>query len=367
MYTSLTAIAIATCAMFVILSVFSGLESFNIKLFSDVNPDLRILPATGKTLPDIDNLEKKLSAYSDIKAFSKVIEEKVYVVFNEKDEIAYLKGVDKNFLKVVKIDTCFQAGKFPNISSDNQAAFGNALAYRLGVPINKGSLSLYMPKPGKKLISNTDDAFEKAGVYMTGVFALNDQYENYIFVPIQVSQKLLNLPPNSAFSIELKVKDNVKSLQNKLKRDLGKKYIILNRQEQDASFLKMMKVEQLFIYLIFILVIIIATFNLAGAIIIIILDKKNQSKTLIALGYTISKLKKLFLTIGIIITLFGVMLGILLGTLLTWLQANFALVKANPFMPFPVKFDFYNYLIVLITVLFIGFFVSFLSSRKLNF
>ena len=224
-----------------------------------------------------------------------------------------------------------------------------------------------MPKPGKKLISNTDDAFEKAGVYMTGGFALNDQYENYIFVPIQVSQKLLNLPPNSAFSIELKVKDNVKSLQNKLKRDLGKKYIILNRQEQDASFLKMMKVEQLFIYLIFILVIIIATFNLAGAIIIIILDKKNQSKTLIALGYTISKLKKLFLTIGIIITLFGVMLGILLGTLLTWLQANFALVKANPFMPFPVKFDFYNYLIVLITVLFIGFFVSFLSSRKLNF
>ncbi|CVK16634.1 lipoprotein-releasing system permease protein [Apibacter mensalis] len=368
MYTSLTAIAIATCAMFVILSVFSGLESFNIKLFSDVNPDLRILPATGKTLPDIDKVVKKVSSHSEVKAFTKVIEEKVYVLFYEKDEIAYLKGVDENFLKVVKIDTCFQAGKFPNISSDNEAAFGNALAYRLGVPIDKEYYaSLYMPKPGKKLISNTDDAFEKAYVHMTGVFALNDQYENYIFVPIQVSQKLLNLPSNSAFSIELKVKNNVKSLQKQLKKELGNQYIILNRQEQDASFLKMMKVEQLFIYLMFILVIIIASFNLAGAIIIIILDKKYQSKSLLALGYSISGLKKLFFNIGIIITIFGVVIGIILGTILTWLQSKFGLVMANPFMPFPVKFDLDNYLIVLFTVLFIGFFVSFFSSRKLNF
>ncbi|MXO33598.1 FtsX-like permease family protein [Apibacter sp. B3889] len=368
MYTSLTAIAIATCAMFVILSVFSGLESFNIKLFSDVNPDLRVLPATGKTLPDVERVEKILSSHSEVKAFTKVIEEKVYVLFYEKDEIAYLKGVDENFLKVVKIDTCFQAGKFPNTSSDNEAAFGNALAYRLGVPIDKEYYaSLYMPKPGKKLISNTDDAFKKATVHMTGVFALNDQYENYIFVPIQLSRNLLNLPPNSAFSIELKVKNNVKSLQKQLKDELGKNYIIQNRQEQDASFLKMMKVEQLFIYLIFILVIIIASFNLAGAIIIIILDKKYQSKSLIALGYSISGLKKLFFTIGIIITMFGVVIGIVLGTFLTWLQSNFGLVMANPFMPFPVKFDLTNYLIVLITVLFIGFSVSFLSSRKLNF
>jgi lipoprotein-releasing system permease protein len=369
MYTSLVAIAIATCAMFVILSVFSGLESFNIKLFSDINPDLKILPVSGKTLPDMDKVNKTLSAHEDIEAYTKVIEEKVYVVFDEKDEIAYLKGVDENFLKVVKIDTCFQAGKFPNTSANDEAAFGNALAYRLGIPIDKESLtSLYMPKPGKGLLTNTDDAFEKAQVHMTGVFALNDQYENYIFVPFQVSQKLLNLPSHSAFSIELKAKGkNVTGLQRQLEEELGPQYKILNRQEQDASFLKMMKVEQLFIYLIFILVISIASFNLAGAIIIIILDKKNQSKSLMSLGYTIRGLKRLFFTIGVIITVFGVLLGIILGTVLTWLQADFALVMANPFMPFPVKFDLYNYIIVLSTVLFIGIVVSFLSSRKLNF
>jgi lipoprotein-releasing system permease protein len=290
-------------------------------------------------------------------------------LFDEKDEIAYLKGVDANFLKVTKIDTCFQAGKFPDISTNEEAAFGNALAYRLGIPIDKESFaSLYMPKPGKGLLTNTDDAFEKTLVNMTGVFALNDQYENYIFVPIQISRVLLNLPSNSAFSIEVKARNkNITLLQTQLEKELGEQYRILNRQEQDASFLKMMKVEQLFIYLIFILVIIIASFNLAGAIVIIILEKKNQSKSLISLGYSIKGLKRLFFTVGIIITVFGVLSGIILGTLLTWLQADFALVMANTFMPFPVKFDGYNYIIVLSTVLFIGILISFISSRKLNF
>jgi lipoprotein-releasing system permease protein len=355
--------------MFVILSVFSGLESFNIKLFSDINPDLKILPVSGKTLSDVNRVEKILSSHKDVEAYTKVIEEKVYVLFDEKDEIAFLKGVDENFLKVVKIDTCFQAGKFPDISTNDEAAFGNALAYRLGIPVDEEFFtSLYMPKPGKGLLTNTDDAFEKAQVHMTGVFALNDQYENYIFVPINVSRTLLNLPSNSAFSIEVKAKGkNVTFLQTQLKELLGEQYRVLNRQEQDASFLKMMKIEQLFIYLIFILVVIIASFNLAGAVIIIILDKKNQSKSLLSLGYSIRGLKRLFFTIGVIITVFGVLLGIILGVVLTWLQANFSLVMANSFMPFPVKFDVYNYVIVLSTVLFIGFLVSFLSSRKLNF
>ncbi|WP_228427635.1 ABC transporter permease [Apibacter raozihei] len=368
MYTSLIAISIATCAMFVILSVFSGLESFNIRLFSDVNPDLKILPASGKLLNNIQKIEAVLKSEKDIQTFTKVIQEKVYVLYNDKDEIAYLKGVDSNFLNVVKIDTCFQAGKFPDPLREDEAAFGTALAYRLGMPIdNEAYSSLYMPKPGRGVLT-IDNAFEKTQVHMTGIFALNDQYENYIFVPIQVSQKLLNLPPESAFSIEIKTKTrDVKSIQSRLKSELGNQYQVLTRQEQDASFLKMMKVEQLFIYLIFILVIIIASFNMAGAIIIIILDKKHQSKSLISLGYSRKGLKKLFFTIGIIITVSGVLLGIILGTVLTWLQADYSLVMANSFMPFPVKFDSYNYLIVISTVLFIGLLVSFLSSRKLTF
>lgn len=372
MYTSLFAIAIATCAMFVILSVFSGLESFNIKLFSDINPDLKILPVSGKTLPNLNKVEKVLSANKNIYAYTKVIEEKVYVMYDDKDEIAFLKGIDENFLKVVKIDTCFQVGKFPSVSKktafSKEAAFGNALAYHLGIPLDSTSLvALYMPKPGKGLLT-IDNAFEKSNVYMKGVFALNDQYENYIFVPISTAQRLLNLPLESAFSIEIKLKNkHVISTQSQLKSELGKQYQVLTRQEQDASFLKMMKVEQLFIYMIFILVIIIASFNLAGAIIIIILDKKNQSKSLISLGYSIKGLKILFFTIGVIITISGVILGIILGTILIWLQARFGLVMANSFMPFPIKFSIYNYFMVLGTVLFIGVLISFLSSRKLNF
>lgn len=369
MYASLTAIAIATCAMFVILSVFSGLERFNIKIFSEINPDLKITPTEGKVLKNVPTIEKVLKENSDIQAFSRVIEEKVYVLYDDKDEIAYLKGVGNNFLKVAKIDTCFQAGSFPGFKDNRHVALGNALAYRLGLPINEEDYALlYMPKPGKGLITSTDEAFEKREVYMSGVFAINDQYENYIFAPIGLSESLLNLPANSAFSFEIKLKnkENLKSVQKDIIQKLGKEYQVLTRQQQDASFLKMMKVEQLFIYLIFILVICIASFNLAGAVIIIILDKKSQTKALYSLGYSTSDLQKLFHVVGFIIVSFGVFLGILLGSIITWGQKSFGIVMANAFMPFPVEFDPMNYLIVILTVMIIGLLVSFISSRKVR-
>jgi lipoprotein-releasing system permease protein len=370
MYASIIAIAFVTCAMFVILSIFSGLEKFNIRLLSDVNPDLKISASEGKTLPNLANVEKILRSQTETQSYSKVIEEKVYVIFDKKDEIAYLKGVDENFLNVVKIDTCFQAGKFPHFSSDDQAAFGTALAYRLGLAIDSTIYcSLYMPKPGKGLITSRDEAFTKTEVTMTGVFSLNEQYESYVFVPIQISQKLLNLPTESAFTIEVKLKNRneANAVQKTLQTKLGSKYQVLTRQQQDASFLKMMKVEQLFIYLIFILFIIISSFNLAGAIIIIIIDKKLQNMSLLSLGYSLKKLKNLFFTVGLIISVSGIFIGILMGAFLTQMQESYGWVMANAIMPFPVEFNVSNYIIVVAPVLIISVLVSYISSRRLNF
>lgn len=362
------AITIATTALFIILSVFSGLEKMNIRLFTNVNPDLKISPVKGKTLQDLDNITRILSENQHIESFSRVIEEKVSVEFDGKQDIAYIKGIDTNYKNVVKIDTAVVYGDYLDFKNPYNILVSDGIARRIQLFIDhQHSARLRMPKPGTGLIKNEEEAFNSVVAMPEGVFVINDQYDKYIFSPIELTQILLNLPENSAYGIEIKLKPNVnpETIKPLLKKELGKNIKVETRKDLDATFIKVMNVENLIIYLIFTLVIIIATFNLAGAIIIIIIDKKEQIKTIWSFGMPLNNIKQIFFQTGFLITLFSVTFGLIQGSVIGLLQNTFHLVMANPYVPFPFEFTITNYLIVAATVLLIGGSVSYLVSRKL--
>ncbi len=362
------AITIATCSLFIILSVFSGLEKMNIQFFTNVNPDLKISAAKGKLIPDIDNITHKLNNHNQIVSYAKVIEEKVSIEFGDKQDIAYLKGIDSNYDKVVRIDTTLVAGNYFSFSSPYELISSDGVARRLQMYVDQqNSARLRMPKPGTGLISSEHEAFNSAVASPVGVASINEQYDKYIFSPIGLAQILLQLPENAAYSIEVKLKPNVslQNMKNILQKDLGDSIIVQTRQDLDATFLKVMNVENLIIYLIFTLVIIIASFNLAGAIIIIIIDKKVQIKTMWGFGMPRFQIKRIFFQTGLLITFFSILFGLILGVIIGFLQIKFSLVMANAFVPFPFEFTFLNFLAVILTVLFIGGGVSYLVSRKL--
>lgn len=362
------AITIATCSLFIILSVFSGLEKMNIQFFSNVNPDLKISPAKGKLIPDLNNIIQNLKSNPEIVAYSQVIEEKVSIEYEDKQDIAYIKGVDENYTNVARIDTTLVAGSYLDFKTPYQFLTSDGVARRLQMYVDmQHGARLMMPKPGTGLISSTEEAFNSVVGNSIGVVVINEQYDKYIFSPIELTQILLQLPENSAYSLEIKVKPNVsldavkESLQNKL----GNSVIVQTRQDLDATFLKVMNVENLIIYLIFTLVIIIASFNLAGAIIIIIIDKKMQIKSMWSFGMRKEQIKQIFFQTGLLITVFSILFGLTLGSIIGILQKKFSLVMANPFVAFPFEFTVANYLVVIITVLIIGGGVSYLVSRKL--
>lgn len=359
----------AVASMFIIVSVFSGLEDLNKQMIENVHSDLTISSKSGKTLKNIDKIEEVLSKNTSIKAYSKVIEEKVYINYNGVGEIGYLRGVDSVYTQVNPIDKRILIGKYPSFQFTNEALVEVGLDSRLSIPIDteENFAWLFMPKSGTGIISKEEDIFNKKPIYVTGVFTPdNEQLNNYILAPIELSQELLNLPKKTAYQIVIRLHNpnEANAVRKVLQKSLGNEnlYTIKTKEEENAAFWKMINTEKLMIYLIFTLVIFITTFNLAGAIIILQLDKRQQAKSLISLGMSKSSLRKIYFYTGLLIVLFGIIMGLFIGTLLTVVQINTGAFQTNG-MPFPVKITMENYLIVTLIALLLGVGVSWFFSR----
>nr|WP_314496775.1 ABC transporter permease [uncultured Chryseobacterium sp.] len=361
------AMTVAVAAMFVIISVFSGLEVFNQNLISNLHADLTIKSTSGKTLSNFDKIKGILKKNSEIRNFSRVIEEKVYLNYNGKGDIGYLRGVDSSYTKVNPIDSTIFFGKYPSFQYSNEVIMEHSLEMRLSIPVDtlNNFATVFMPKSGTGIINKEEDIYNKKNILVTGIFPGNDQLNNYIIAPIELSEELLNLPKNSAYQIVIKLKnpDKIDQVKKDLLASIGKGIEVKTKQEENAAFWKMINTEKLFIYLIFALVIFITTFNLAGAIIILQLDKKQQAKSLISLGFPLSHLRRTYFYTGILIVVLGVISGLILGTALCFFQLKTEFFKAVETLPFPVKIVAENYLIVAATASLFGISISWFFSK----
>ena len=367
-----TAMTIAVMAMFIVISIFSGLEELNKELISNIHADLTIKSKEGKLLKNPEEIISVLEKEPEVKAFSKIIEEKVYLNYNENGEIAYLKGVDSVYTQINPIQKSIIYGEYPSFQYQNEVVVEGLLNNRLAIPIggddDNTTATIFIPKAGEGLINKEEDIFNKEAIFVTGIFSENEQLNNYIIAPIELTQRLLNLPKNSAYQIAIKLNnpEQADAVKRTLLKNLADDSIYINTQmEENEAFWKMINTEKLIIYLIFILVIFITTFNLAGAIIILQLDKKQQAKSLISLGFTFSQLRKTYFYTGTLIVCLGVFFGLILGTLVCILQIQTGFFKASVGLdlPFPVKITLYNYLIVISSAFFFGLMVSWIFSK----
>ncbi len=363
------AMMVAVTAMFIIISVFSGLEDLNRDLIANLHADITVKSNEGKTLPDIDKATKILSENTEIAHYSKVIEERVYINFRENGDIANLRGVDSAYIFVNPIDKNIFYGSYPSFKYSNEVLLENKLDNRLAIPVGESSdfASLMMPKSGTGIISKEEDIFNKREIFVSGVFPGNDQLDNTVISPIELTRELLDLPKKSAYTIVIKLKnpDLTDTVKNQLQEKLGTKYLVTTKAEENAAFWKMINTEKLFIYLIFSLVIFITTFNLAGAIIILQLDKKEQAKSLISLGMNLKSLRNIYFYTGLLIVFFGIVSGLVLGTAISYFQITTGLFKAGAGteLAFPVRIRLINYFVVGATAAVFGFLVSWIFSK----
>ena len=363
------ALGFVTASLFIIMSVFSGLESVNLQFYSNINPDISISPQQGKTIVLDDELEEKIAqieSISSVQTISKVIEERAFIRYDNKNHIVSLKGVDENFNQIFRLDTLVRIGNPLDVKFQDEIVIGTGVSSRLSLFTDLNlPVQLYVPKPGTGIISSEEDAVNQVYAFSSGIFFINDKYVNHVFSNIKLAQELLNYQSNQFSSFEIKAPNqNLNSLKTQIQEILGDEYSVKTRQEIDAAFLKMMNTENLIIYLICILILIIASFNLAGSIAILILDKAPESWTLHSMGFNNLSLRKTYFFTGLLISIYALIFGLLIGTLIAWLQLEYSLVMVSLHVAFPVVFTLENYLITIGSVLGIGLLVSWFVSRN---
>lgn len=363
-------IIVVSMLMFVILSVFSGLKDFSLSFSNDFDPDLKATSKTGKYFSISLEQEKAIQAIDGISNYSKVVEERVLFMFDGKEIVTYLKGVDGNFQKTNKVVKTLYQGEWLDLNS-TQVVVGYGIAQKLSLGLfdYNHPFEVFVPRPGKGTIETPEEAFNKTNLAPVGIYAINEDLDSkYVFADLGLSQNLLELKPNQISGLELGLsnKADETNVSEKIIKLFDNKIIVKNRAQLNDSLYKMLNTENIAIYLIFTLVIIISLFTLFGALIMMIIEKKHNLKTLFNLGVEIKDLRKIFLFQGVLLSTFGGIIGLILGTIIVMIQQHFQWVMITPTLAYPVAFLVQNILIVFTTIVSLGVLASWIASSSMN-
>jgi len=363
-------IIVGTLALFVVLSVFSGLREFSLSFSNDFDPDLKIIPSTGKTLVLTNQQNKEISEIDEISDFSKIIEERVLFFFDGKEQVAYLKGVDKSFIKTNVVSNKLFNGKWlTEKTAEVVIGYGVSEKLSLGLFDFNNPFEVYVPRKGKGVIESEAEAFNKAVLFPVGIYAISEELDSkYVFCDLELAQQLLEFKKEefSAIEIKLKLGSDENLVAEKLKKCFGKSAKIKTRAELNDTLYKMLNTENVAVYLIFTLVIIIALFNLIGALIMMILDKKYNLKTMLSLGAEIKNIKRIFLLQGVLMCVVGGIIGLFLGIIIVLLQQKFKLIMITQNLAYPVVFSVKNVAVVMLTIMILGFLASYIASSRVS-
>ena len=361
-------IVIGTAALFIVLSGFSGLKNFSLEFTSFSDPDLKIVPTTTKTIQFSAAQKQALTALSSVDFYSEVVEERMLMSCENKHLAVTLKGVDTNYPNAT-IDSILVYGQwFDSESAQIVAGWGVTSELGFGIFDVAKVIKLYAPKPGTGQISSVKGAFTSLKVANAGIFQINETLDNsQVFTSIENAKYLLNYPPETVSAIEVYLAPSVDedTARAEIQSVFNNQVTIKNRIQLNDALYKMLNTEHVAVYLIFTLILIIALFNIIGSIIMMILDKKKNLKTLYNLGATVKELRAIFFYQGVLMTLIGGGLGLVIGVVVIWLQQQFSLLMITPSLAYPVDLQLANIGIVFATILVLGAVASRIASQRI--
>ncbi len=357
-------VVVGAAALFVVLCGFNGLRDYSLAFSSFVDPDIKVVPVKTKTFTINDSLLKNVLELNNLLSYSKTVEESVFLSTNETGDVVSAKGVS-DFFPSKTVDSILFDGEW--ISGSNQIVSGWGIANKLsyGVYDYSKGIMLYAPKPGKKQILSIDDSFSKLTVVNVGLFEINEALDfSLIYTGIKDLQNLLGYAENQISSVEIILKDRLRSEETAdlLRSKLGSEFMVKTKEQLNDTLYKMLNTEEIAVYLVFTLVLVIALFNLISSIIIMVLEKRNNLKTLYSSGATHNEIKKIFYYQGLIITLLGGATGLFFGFLLVLMQQKLSVFMITPSLAYPVSIELSTFFVVTVTILALGGVASKISS-----
>ncbi len=362
-------VALATLALVCTLSVFNGFQDMVAEFFTAFDPELKISIREGKVFDPHESRIQQVRTLPEIDIWTETLEENAMVQYKDRQAMAVIKGVEDNFEQLTSIDSLlYGTGDF--ILKDSLVDYGVLgveLISELGTGIQfVDPLQVYAPKRNVRVnIANPTAAFNRDYLFSPGVvFVVNQQkYDSrYILTSLSFARRLFNYDTEvSAIELKLKPGSNVNAVQKKMESLLGDRFVVQNRYEQQADVFRIMEIEKFISYLFLTFILAIACFNVIGSLCMLILDKREDVDTLRNLGADDRLIARIFLFEGRLISVFGALIGIVLGLLLCFLQQHFGLISLGggngSFVvdAYPVSIHFTDVVLVFVTVIAVGF------------
>lgn len=372
-WVSVTAITLVTAAMIVVMSAFNGLSNLVQSLYKGFYTDLRIIPASGKVIELTPERLQQLKNIKGIKTISLTAEEKALLKNQENQVIVTLKGVDDNYSAITNVAEKKLRGEWNLGDIDKPMLFiGYGVENALGVLADRfpGQIVVYMPGRERSFTGRLDD-FNSGEAALSGTFAVQQDFDNkYAISNIGFVKSVMGLDSNQYTAVEIGLLPGYSfaEVQSKISELLGKQYTVQTKFQQNPGLYNVMKYEKWGVYSIFLLVLIIASFNITGALTMLVLEKKKDISVLQAMGSTPADIQKIFLSQGILLALTGVTAGTLMAAFLVKMQSTFHWVKLGngSFLVnhYPVSMQAFDVLLIIGTVTVICVFAAWWPAKK---
>ncbi len=370
-WVSVTAIAVGAAALIVILSVFNGFEDLVKGLYTDFYADMRVVPAQGKKMNLDDATLYTIKSIGGVAVVSKVIEEKALLANGDYQSIIVVKGVDSVFTNTNNINKHIVRGGYDIGNAQNPSiVMGAGIENAVGADVTKGGFPLTLYTPNKGASFDAVDGMFSFNVAAKGVFAVQQEFDNkFVFTNIDFLRYMLSMTPNQVSGLEIKISGSPQKIKTAIQNAIGKNFIVETRYEQNKNLYAVMQMEKWVIYGILSLILIVAAFNMIGALTMLVLEKQKDIAVLRAMGSSAGLIQKIFITEGLVLAGVGTFIGTALGTLICVLQLKFKIITLGGGRSFiidyyPVKLMATDYVLVVATTTVIALMAAWIPAKK---
>lgn len=375
---SAVAVCVVTAALVCVLSIMNGLGSEVEKMFSRFDPDLRITASEGKSFSlDSDGLQA-VCTMDEVAVSAFTIEETALVEFDGHQIPALVKGVDTCYQALTDIDSIIVDGRYLVFDGAfERTVIGQGLAWQLGIGATfVSAIHLYAPRrTGRVNLMRPDQAFQKKTCFVAGLFAVNQvEYDDHLMlVSLPMARDLFGYAHDEATALELRLcpEADVRKTKKHIRQRLGDDFRVLDRYEQQEDFYRILRIEKWLTALLLLFIMLIAAFNLIGSLTMLMLDKRDDIRTLRNLGADDRMIRRIFTLEGWLISASGAVIGLVLGLILCLIQQHFGLIKLGTgteyvLSAYPVRVEAWDLLVVLLSVLAIGFTAALIPTRQIR-
>ncbi|SNS42031.1 lipoprotein-releasing system permease protein [Ekhidna lutea] len=370
---SMVVVSIGTMCLIIALSVFNGLEGLLRSMYGNFDPDIVITPTYGKSFESNSDHLAKIRSVDGILGVSEVIEDNVLVEYKESQRLVRMKGVSRDFDKYSGIKNVMVAGEFPLVrDSIGYALIGRGVQYDLSLSLKNDfyTLQMYYPKDIAPGVVNPSRMYNLLNIIPGGIFAIEKYYDdNYVFVPVEFAKDLLNYGNKlTSYDVYLQEDRDPATVKKQIQANLGEQFKVKLGEELHSDLYKVLKIEKLFVFLILVAIIGIASINIFFSLTMLVIEKKKDISILFAQGASTKLIRNIFLYEGSIVAFSGAGVGLILGISLSLLQQHFGLVGMGMdtavINSYPVKIEVTDILLTVIAVILITILASIQPAIK---